>query len=51
MTRGLRLARMVPYFGDGDLEFGEDFEQEGLELFVGAVYFVNEQDGGLVGLS
>jgi hypothetical protein len=31
-------------FGDRDLEVGEDFEQECLELLVGAVDLVDQQD-------
>ena len=31
---------------DGDLEVGEDFEQIGLKGLVGAVEFVDEEDGG-----
>ena len=36
-------------FGDGDLVVGEEFEEEGLEWFVGAVEFVDEEDGGGLG--
>src|SRR5690348_975270 len=31
--------------GDGDLEIGEDLEQERLELLIAPVHFINEQDG------
>ena len=34
-------------FGDRHLEVGQDLEEEGLEGFVGAVEFIDEQDGGL----
>ena len=34
--------------GDGDLEVGEHLEQEGLELVVGAVDLVDQQDDGLL---
>ena len=39
-------------FGDGDLEVGEHFQQKGLERFVGAVEFVDQQHrrAGRVGL-
>ena len=36
--------------GDRDLEVGQHLEQEGLELLVGAVDLVDEQDDGVVGL-
>jgi hypothetical protein len=39
-----------PQLGDGDLEVREQLEQEGLELVVGPVDLVDEQDDGLVGL-
>jgi hypothetical protein len=42
-----RLDR--PDLGDRDLEVREDLEQEGLELVVGAVDLVDEQDDGLLG--
>ena len=32
-------------FGHGDLEIGEDFEKKGLECLVGAVEFVDQEDG------
>ena len=35
-------------FGDGHLEFRQDFQEERLELFIRAVYLVDEQDGRLV---
>ena len=38
-----------PDLGDRDLEVGEHLEQEGLELVVGAVDLVDEQDDGLLG--
>ena len=31
--------------GDGDLEVGEEFQQERLQLLIGAVDLVDEQDG------
>ena len=31
---------------NGDLEVGEQFQQEGLEWLIGAVEFVDQQDGG-----
>jgi hypothetical protein len=36
--------------GDGDLEVGEGFEQEGLERLVGAVKLVDQKDGRAAGL-
>ena len=36
-------------FRDRDLEIGERFEQEGLERFIGAVQFVDQQDRGAAG--
>ena len=35
--------------GDGDLEVRQDLQQERLELVVGPVDLINEQDGGVTG--
>jgi hypothetical protein len=40
---GGSFAFTVPYSGIGDLEVGQHFQQEGLEGFVGAVEFVDQQ--------
>ena len=37
-------------FGDGDLEVGEGFEEEGLERLVGAVDLVDQKDRRAAGL-
>ena len=34
-----------PELGNGDLEFREQLEEESFELLVGAIDFVDEQDG------
>ena len=49
-TSGRSRGRDRPQLGDRDLEVGEQLEQEGLELVVGAVDLVDEQDDGAVGL-
>ncbi len=30
--------------GDGDLEVGQELEEVGLELLIGAIQFIDEQD-------
>jgi len=44
---GLTLALMVPSSGNRDLEVRQHFEQEGLELGVGLVDFVDQQHAAL----
>ena len=45
-TAGRVFARTVPNSGTRDLEVGQQLQQEGLERFVGAVQFVDQQHGG-----
>ena len=42
------VASITPELGDRDLEVGEDLEQHRLELLVGLVDLVDQQDDGLV---
>ena len=44
ITRGGSSALIVPISGHRDLEVGQDLEQVRLELLVGAVDLVDEQD-------
>ncbi len=45
-TRGGVSARIGADLGDGDLEVGQDLEEVGLELLVGAVDLVDQEDRG-----
>ena len=45
ITSGGSVARSVPSSGNRHLEFGEQFEEKPFELLVGAVDFVDQQDG------
>jgi hypothetical protein len=38
------------YFGNSHLKFGEDFEQEGFEFLIAAIYFIDQQHGRAIGV-